>query len=108
MNENSVVISAPMDKAGGSVHIYDKNGTFIAQINGKDVDPLIKPNAEFGSSIKFLTCNLLLIGAKNNGQSGSGKIDPLYFDPFLFLTLGYFLLIFLLKSTKVMYLYSLK
>ncbi len=74
MNNNSIFITSPMDTLGGSVHIYDVHGMFVTQISGKDVAPLVKPNAEFGSSIKFLTDNLLLIGAKNNGPSGSGKM----------------------------------
>ena len=73
MNNNSIIISTPLDTFGGSVHIYDIHGMPITQISGKDVAPLIKPNAEFGSSIKFLKDDLLLIGAKNNGPSGSGK-----------------------------------
>jgi hypothetical protein len=74
MSNNCIVISTPMDKFGGSAYIYDKSGLFITQINGKEVAPLMQSNAEFGSSIKFLTDNLLLIGAKNNGPSGSGTI----------------------------------
>lgn len=72
MNNNSIFISSPIDSLGGSVHIYDVHGMFVTQISGKDIAPSVKHDAEFGNSIAFLTDNLLLIGAKNNGPSGSG------------------------------------